>query len=57
MSITVRTTHDEKIEYSTATKWHIDEVEMLHVIEDDGKHSAAFSRGTWASVERGVESA
>lgn len=38
-----RTTH------SSATKWHIDEAEQLHIIGPNG-NIASYNRGYWANV-------
>lgn len=51
MSITVRTQEDS-LTFDSGTKWHIDEARMLHVIDANGTHIAAFGQGQWSSVER-----
>lgn len=51
MSITVNTA-EAAVRYAEAAKWHIDERQMLHVMQGNGTHVAAYPSGQWASVER-----
>lgn len=51
MSVTI-TTINGHVLVPTAVKWHIDESEHLHVIDDKGKHIGVFARGQWTSAEQ-----
>lgn len=42
--------HEDPTTYNTGSKWFIDEPELLHVIDGNGKHIAAYARGQWSSV-------
>lgn len=50
MSITVQHGKDDSTTHTSATKWHVDDDERLHIIGPNG-NIASYNRGYWANVK------
>jgi len=51
MAITVQHGKDNTTVHTSATKWHVDDDERLHIIGPSG-NIASYNRGYWANVHR-----
>jgi len=52
MAITVQHGKDDTTIHTQATKWHVDDDELLHIIGPSG-NIASYNRGYWANVAQG----
>lgn len=48
--LTVTLTDGAVHEYSTGAKWHIDDDELLHVLDEGKVGLGSYARGCWSSV-------